>query len=302
MNREPTRLIRLAAALLVGALAAAHGQALNRYAWTVGAGPREEVGSRIAPPPGFVRTVVAPGSFPDWLRHLPLKPAGAPVRLFNGAEKGNQTAHAAVVDIDIGSRDLQQCADAVIRLRAEYLYAKGLYAAIRFTFTSGHPAPYVEWRQGLRPQVAGNQVRWVKSAEPDASYASFRTYLESVFVYAGTLSLSRELPARRRVEEMQAGDVFVRGGSPGHAVIVIDMAQHPRSGEQVFLLAQSYMPAQDVHILVNPNDRALSPWYPVRFGETLRTPEWEFSRTDLRHFPAGLPPAEPVSAGVGRGG
>jgi hypothetical protein len=39
-----------------------------------------------------------------------------------------------------------------------------------------------------------------------------------------------------------------------------------------------------MHILRNPNDAKLSPWYPVDFGDTLRTPEWTFRRTDLKRW------------------
>jgi hypothetical protein len=40
------------------------------------------------------------------------------VLLYNGAPKFRQDVHAAVIDIDVGTRDLQQCADATMRLRA----------------------------------------------------------------------------------------------------------------------------------------------------------------------------------------
>lgn len=80
------------------------------------------------------------------------------------------------------------------------------------------------------------------------------------------------------------GDVFIRGGSPGHAVIVLDMAENKATGERVFLLAQGYMPAQDIHILKNPSAPNLSPWYSTRFGTTLQTPEWEFKAGELKAF------------------
>ena len=77
-------------------------------------------------------------------------------------------------------------------------------------------------------------------------------------MYAGTASLSKEL---RTVPytSLQAGDVFIKGGSPGHVVIVVDVAIHPKTKKKVFLLAQSYMPAQQKHILGIPANRNLSP-------------------------------------------
>ena len=80
------------------------------------------------------------------------------------------------------------------------------------------------------------------------------------------------------------GYVFIKGGYPGHAVIVMDVAEN-ETGEKVFLLAQSYMPAQDMHILKNPNNPALSPWYSIDETQDLRTPEWTFSWDQLRRFP-----------------
>ena len=70
--------------------------------------------------------------------------------LYNGSPKGNQSAHAAVFNVDVGNQDLQQCADAVMRLRAEYLFGKGRYEEIHFNFTNGFNADYVKYAEGNR--------------------------------------------------------------------------------------------------------------------------------------------------------
>src|SRR5262249_12957113 len=121
------------------------------YAWLQGI-PQRTVAS-IVPPAGFRRVDAARQSFGEWLRGLPLRPGRPDVRLVNGQLKGNQQAQYAVVDIDVGRRDLQQCADAVIRLRAEYLFATRRTDAIAFHFTSGDVASWADWRAGLRPVV-----------------------------------------------------------------------------------------------------------------------------------------------------
>lgn len=186
--------------------------------------------------------------------------------------------------MDVGERDLQQCADAIIRLRAEYLRQAGRFEEIHFNFTSGHRADYVKWREGYRPVVSGNSVRWEKRDQRDERYAGFRGYLDKVFEYAGTQSLSRELSPVNDVREVAIGDVFIRGGFPGHAVIVVNVAESEGGRRRLFLLAQSYMPAQDIHVLRNPNDPDLSPWYDVDFGQELLTPEYTFRRGELRRF------------------
>jgi len=231
-----------------------------------------------------VRVDLDSNSFGAYQRHFPLLPAGSPVRLYNGALKSRQDVHAAVLDLDVGKRDLQQCADAIIRLRAEYLYQAGRSAQIKFNFTNGFPARYDRWRRGDRISVKGNQVSWRSGTTATPSYRDFRKYLDLVFAYAGTQSLEKELTPKSG-SELAVGDVFIQGGSPGHAVLVVDRVVHIETGEVLFLLAQSYMPAQEVHVLKNPVNEKLSPWYSLAesSGE-LRTPEWLFSERDLRGF------------------
>lgn len=237
---------------------------------------------RFAPPPGFERPAADSGSFAFHLRHLPLKPPGSRVLLFNGLEKSRSDVYEAVVDLPIGNQDLHQCADAVIRLRAEYLWQAGRFNEIHFNLTNGFRVDYNRWRKGERVKVSGNKTSWVAQKTASGTYATFWQYLEFVFTYAGTLSLSKELQ-QVDVAEMKIGDVFIQGGAPGHAVIVVDLAVDS-SGKKVFLLAQSYMPAQEIQVLKNPANGTLSPWYSVEFGERLETPEWTFNKGDLKRF------------------
>lgn len=253
------------------------------HPWRNG-GVSETLLDRFAAPSGYLRLPVAEGSFASWLRHLPLRSGRPDVLLFSGRKKSDQGAHLAVVDVDVGRYDLQQCADAVIRLRAEYLLSRGCESEISFNFTSGDPASWSEWKKGMRPVVSGNRVSWSRASAPDSSYASFRSFLDVVFTYAGSISLSKELRAVSDPSLVESGDVFIQGGSPGHAVLVVDVAQNPE-GERVFLLVQSYMPAQDIHVLRNPGSSA-SPWYPARPEGDLVTPEWRFQYQDLKRFPS----------------
>lgn len=237
---------------------------------------------RFLPPVGFMRGEEEEASFASFLRQLPLKSHGAEVYYYDGTIKKRQV-HDAVVAMDIGNRDLQQCADAIIRLRAEYWYQQGAFEKIHFNFTNGFQVDYQRWIEGYRVAIEGNNTYWVKKTAASNTYEDFRKYLDIVFAYAGTLSLSAELEAVE-VADMGIGDVFIIGGSPGHAVIVVDMVENQQTGEKLFLLAQSYMPAQEIHILKNPTNEVLSPWYSLDFGEELITPEWKFTRNNLKRF------------------
>lgn len=240
------------------------------------------VQERIKVPEGFERVKVDENSYGQYLRTMPVKPDGTKIKLYNG-EIINKDVHVAVLDVDVGDRDLQQCADAAIRLRAEYLYHQGLYDNIHFNFTNGFMADYPTWMNGSRIVVEGNNAYWVKQTGYSNEYSSFRKYLDMVFAYAGTLSLSKEM-RKVPLDDMKIGDVFIKGENPGHTVIIMDMAENKTTGEKIFMIAQSYMPAQDIHILKNLNNEELSPWYSVNFSETLSTPEWQFKREQLMRF------------------
>ncbi len=242
------------------------------------------IDTRFIVPEGYKRVKVDSVSFASYLRKLPLKQVGSLVTYFDGRSKPKANVYDAVVDLPIGSRDLHQCADAVIRLRADYLFQSKNYDSIRFNFTNGFKADYMHWRKGKRIVVNGNQVYWEQKTGPSDSETHFWKYLEMVFSYAGTASLSKELEAVS-IMEMRIGDVFIKGGFPGHAVIVVDMAIDKTTNDKVFLLAQSYMPAQEIQILKNPNDPNLSPWYSLSNMSTeLRTPEWKFKKDELKRF------------------
>jgi hypothetical protein len=243
--------------------------------------------TRFIAPHGFERIQVSTDSFAGYLRALPLKPQGTEVKLYNGGVKPNVGIYDAVVDMDIDPENLQQCADAVMRLRGEYLWGQKRYNDIHFNFTNGFRVDYSKWVQGYRVAIQGNKTSWTHSASPSPpnSYKDFRQYMKLIFSYAGTLSLSKEISAVG-YKDLQIGDIFIQGGSPGHAVIVVDVAAHKQSGEKVYLLAQSYMPAQEIQILKNPRNQALSPWYIVdEKVEFIETPEWTFNKTDLKRFP-----------------
>lgn len=285
--RAPNVLRPLFASLILFALnPSPAARAAGVFHWLGSGAPADVETVRDLPPPaGYVRANVESEGFADWLRDVPLKPAGTPARRWDGRRSRGQHMVHRVVDIDVGDRDLQQCADSVIRLRAEYLYSTEALDEIAFDFTSGDRSRFSRWAEGFRPHVRNNDVSWRKRAAADASYDSFRDYLDNVFMYAGTWSLAREMERVPGVADIRGGDVYIKGGFPGHVVIVMDVARNPDTGRTAVLLAQGFMPAMDLHVVTNSRDRSMSPWYVVDDRRLLRTPWGVFRPSQLMRFP-----------------
>ena len=236
----------------------------------------------IPVPKGFARITVQAGSFGEWLRMIKLK-KDSRVFLYNGSLKSNQSAQFAVLDMPVGNKDMQQCADAIMRLNAEYAFARNDFNAISFHATDGTLISFAEWRNGKRYKPAGNKlISFYTNSQPPALRSDFENYLETVFTYAGTTSLSRELTAVNDVSDIEAGNVFVKPGFPGHAMIVVNVAENNK-GEKLFMLTQSYMPAQDIHLVKNPANENGDPWY--KTGDVIVTPEWTFTSEQLKKKP-----------------
>ena len=171
--------------------------------------------SRIHTSDGYTRTKEADGSLAEFLRNYAMEPDQSPVLLYDGSKKRNQKAHVAVFDLPLEHEDLQQCADSAIRVYAEYFWSTKQYDRIAFHFTNGFDAQYTKWADGYRIRVNGNNVSWIKSAQPDTSYDSLKDYLRIVFSYAGTASMDTEAQPIP-LSDLQVGDVFLKGGNPGH--------------------------------------------------------------------------------------
>lgn len=238
--------------------------------------------TRISVPEGYSRIASKADEITGYIRTIPLKDDGSSVLKFDGAPISNQDNHVAVFDIDIGTRDLQQCADSVMRIYAEYYWSLEEYDKIAFHLTNGFYMNYSKWRDGYRIRVEGNDVNWTKSASYDDSYETFIKYMEMVFAYAGTLSLNAESNPIS-LGDLLPGDILLEGGSPGHCVLVVDMA-YDEDGKRCYLLAQGYMPAQDLHLLTNPLHPE-DPWYyEEEMDYPISTPSWTFDEGSLMRW------------------
>ena len=234
----------------------------------------ETLATRINTPKGYTRTEAATGSLTEFIRNYHMEADGTPVYLYNGGEKKSKN-HVAVFSMKLGNRDLQQCADSVIRMYAEYMRSASRDNEIVFHFTNGFKCDWNSYKAGRRVTVSGNNVSWGGSGPSGNTDQVFESYLNIVFNYAGTASMEREC---KKISEadVRVGDVVLKGGSPGHVVMVVDTCE--KDGKKAFLLAQGYMPAQQFHVLKNPAHKD-DPWYYVdEIKYPFRTPEWLFGK------------------------
>jgi hypothetical protein len=224
-------------------------------------------------------------SFYAFLRTLPLAAPHTPVLSYHGdvIRASDHPNVAAVIAIDIGRRDLQQCADAIIRLHAEYRYARGNRDHV-YRAASGTKLSFARYAAGDRLRVDGNNLAFVRGARPaEPTHALLRTWLDDVFGWANTGALARD-GQRVTMTDLRAGDFFVLTGVPyGHSVLVLDVAEDKR-GRRALLLGQSFVPAQNVHVL-RPN--ASTAWFVVNEAEgAVSTPFREpFPFNSLRRLP-----------------
>lgn len=244
--------------------------------------PTVSLATRFPSPTGYARVTAAPGSFAAFLRSLPVRLDRATVHDFRGREIWRP---AAVIALDVGDKDLQQCADTLIRLHAEWLWSRGRFDELAYHFTSGDHSRFVRHVAGRRLAVEGSKVVEVEAAPVPRDRAALRGWLEQVFMYAGTRSLALDSELVPLADEIAPGDMLLRPGSPGHVVMILDVARAP-DGDALALVGEGSMPAQELHVLPGPIDDA---WFRFPVGEDVAVdvPGWgTLSRSSLRRFRA----------------
>ncbi len=227
---------------------------------------------RVATPEGFVRVPQEEGSFGAWLRRLPLAAPGTPVLSYAGGTilPGDHPHLTAVSTLDVGKGDLQQCADAVMRLHAEWAWSRGR-RDMSYRAASGTDMPYARWERGERVVQRGQSIAWAPGGGPSKDdHASFRKFMDAVFAWSNTVALARQA-AVIPIEQIRPGDFLILPGNPGHTVLVLDLAKDAE-GKQVALLGQSYMPAQNFHVLRPRRDATWFTIDPATDG--VQTPFW----------------------------
>lgn len=220
----------------------------------------------ISTPKGFERVAVDAGSIGEYIRRIPLQKRGSHMKYFDGRIAYGQYFGYAVLDIPMLS-SIEQCADAVMRIRAEYLWESGQYGQIHFHSVSGKNQKY-----------GGGSDR-----------NSFEAYLRKVYGNSNTTSLRREM-SPKDIRDIAPGDVFVyespRPGFYGHAVLVADVARNYRTGQTAVMLAQSSTPALTMHIIRDILHPFHSPWVILDdSSDGVFISGIYFGKDDLREWP-----------------
>jgi hypothetical protein len=213
-------------------------------------------------------------SWQYFLQHLPV--VDSPVVDYSGKKIRHQFKSAGVIPFDVGTADLQQCADALMRLRAEYLFAQKHYDKIGFHFVSGQFYSFNDYCSGKKPVPSGNNVRFITANSAEKTHASLRKYLDFVYTYASTISLAKELKASN---DFEVGTVVIYAGSPGHCFIIIDEMQNDE-GKKLFKLAEGYTPAQSIYVLKNSDG---TPWHELN-KTAIETASYSFPSFELKKF------------------
>lgn len=226
----------------------------------------------------LITTTFPENSWQYFLQHLPT--LDAPIRDYTGKEINNQEKHFAIINYDVGNRNLQQCADALIRLRAEYLFKQERFDDIGFHFCSGPYYSFNMYCKGIKPVLKSNALKLASSGKKyNSTHESLRNYLDIVYMYANTISLCEEL---KPADDFEVGTVIITPGSPGHTCIIIDETMNTK-GEKLYKLAESYMPAQSIYVLNNIYDEDISPWYKLDRKQIL-TSSYRFTNYQLKKF------------------
>lgn len=241
-----------------------------------------QINTRVLLPEGYKRAVYPKGSFQEYLRNYTVKPYGTPIINYDDSKYFAQNWHEAILDIPVPKNGLQQCADALMRMRSEYLWDQNRKDDIGFKFTSGHYCSWKKYAEGFRPKIKGNKVSFHKTATPNHSKVNFYKYLNLIYTYAGTLSMYNEME-KVSIDKLTIGDMLVKPGSPGHIEIIVDEIVND-NGQKMFLLAQGNTPAQSVCLLKNFEDTSISPWYIFQENKSVDTPSYYFEKAQFIKF------------------
>jgi hypothetical protein len=237
---------------------------------------------RFGAPTGYQRIDTIPHSFAFFLQRLPLLPSGTPVKFYDGVTD-TTCRPAAIIDMDISDKNLQQSVQSAIRLWAEYLFEQQRLPDIHFHINNGELIPYEQWAQGMK-LVINQKTHWTKTPSNPSQYRTFRRYLNFIFTHSDFQTLLRDMePVPLR--NIASGNVLTSGGGmENYVAMVLDVAAHRHTGEIMVLLVSGGNPAKSMYVLQNPVDnKTTGAWFPVKDG-IINTGKTILSTANLYRF------------------
>lgn len=241
MNRTPSKKFLLP---LFSAVLLCMGPA---SAQDTAAPQRIPVSEGIPVPEGYTRVNCLAGSFSRWVQSLPLKRTNT-VTLYNGKTLNpfdnvlyNDFKVFAVVDMPLLFKsDLEQCADFCMRIWAEYHKAAGKLDKFYLFDYSGRKKLY------------------------GSSGKSYKEFLRWSFANTNSWSLKKGC-VEVKEEELVPGDMFVQNqdGGIGHASMIVDICES-KTGEKLYLVGYSFMPAQEFYIEKARDDYGRGGWFTLK--------------------------------------
>ena len=243
------------------------------------------VSSRINPPMGCTRDFAASDSFSAFLRAYPVKGAAADVLFYDGNPRTDAQA-AAVLDVSLGKKNHEGPAGSIARLYAEYFYSTEEFHKAAFSIGHGLSFSFEKWRKGYRLNDKGTD--WVSGGKESNGEENFNSFLSSLMIYLSADNLKTDCTKIEDVDsdEIRVGDLFIGNNSDGKAriLMVADICRNDETGEKLMLLVQGGSPAQTLHIVENPANPTLSPWYSCAFTNQLVTPDLTVNIEDRYRF------------------
>jgi hypothetical protein len=179
----------------------------------------------IKPPVSFKTETFPARSYSSFIQNLPVADSSV-IRDYQRQIINSSFYNVlAVVDIPLlFNDDLEQCADFAMRLRAEYFKTyNNLDSLCLFDYN-------------------GNKLFYKKSG------LTYQNFLRKIFANANSYSLKKGCNTITK-EELRPGDLIVQNvnGGIGHVSVIVNSCTSG-TGQRMFLIGYSFMPAQQFHI------------------------------------------------------
>ena len=240
------------------------------------------VETRFMLPTGYERIPAVRNSYAYFLRHLRMLPYST---IYNNDPSENyQVSTLNLLLMDNIQHDIHLC----IRLRGEYLFSQEQYDKMAFSIVIGRIF-YVPWAKGLKLEINGKPY-WTQQPAGIDYLTTFLNYLSFIFHHSDVNTILSDVYSIS-IDDIMPGDMFIQTRHPSAAVVVLDVATNPTTGDRIFLLARVHKSFQTVDVLVNPKEAwSGSPWYSTKTTDNkIIIPGFVFYKTNLWRFYENYP-------------